>query len=305
MRPPLIHPAGMSKLLCLLPWLVLPSAHATLSGWIDFDGQIKGEATESNHVNWIEIQSFQIDAKLTAGQPGAFYINKSLDRASPKLFLACPSGTHYPHANLDLNLISGTGTPVNFLRLEMEDVLVTSAQTSGNDVDRPFEAIGLAFGRITYTYYFTSPSGTTSTFISNFDYRSKTGSTGTGTNPDTDADGMPDAWETTYNLSVGSNDGSADADGDGLSNLNEFLLGTNPRSGTSFFKAQLTPVTGSPGVYQLTWNSVVGTTYVVEWSPDLKTPFTTQRTVTATATTRSENFVNPGSVGFYRVRPQL
>lgn len=301
----MIHPAGMWRLLCLLPWLAMPSARAALSGWIEFTPQIKGEATESNHVNWIEIQSFQIDAELAAGQPGAFYITKSLDSASPKLFVACSGGTSYSHANLDLNLISGTDKPVDFLRLEMEDVRVTSAQTTGNDVERPLEAIGLAFGRITYTYYFTSPSGATSSFISNFDYRSKTGSTGVGTNSDTDADGMPDAWETTYNLAIGSNDGNADADGDGLSNLNEYLLGTNPRSGTSFFKAQLTPVTGSPGVYQLTWNAVAGTTYVVEWSPDLKTPFTTQRTVTATGTTHSENFVNPGSVGFYRVRPQL
>lgn len=295
----------MAKLICLLPWLAWPSAHAAPSGWIDFGGAIKGEATEANHVDWIEIQSFGIDAKLTAGKPGAFYINKSLDRASPALFLACPKATRYPRANLDLNLISGTGEPVNFLRLEMEDVRVTSAQIEGNSENRPLESIGLAFGRITYTYYFTDPKGSTTPFISNFDYRFKTGSTGAGTNPDTDADGMPDAWETTYSLSIGSYDGGADADGDGLSNLDEYRLGTNPRSGTSFFKAQLTPVPASPGNYQLSWNSVVGTTYIVEWSPDLITPFTARRTVTATGTTCIENFANAGAVGFYRVRPQL
>lgn len=286
----------------LLSWLAAPQARAWISGWIDFDRAIPGEAREVNHPQWIDIESFGIDAKLTAGQPGAFYFTKSLDRASPALFLACAKNTRFPRANLDLASIAETGEAVNFLRLKLEDVMISSVQISRNsDASRPMESIGLAFGRITYTYYL-APKSTLST---NFDYRFKTGSDGIGANPDVDADGMPDSWETLYNLSSGTNDGGADADGDGLSNLNEYLLGTHPRSGTSFFKAQLSPVPASPGSYQLSWNSVPGTTYVIEWSPDLITPFTALRSVTAAGTTSSQNFGNVGSVGFYRVRPQL
>ncbi|HPI92782.1 MAG TPA: PKD domain-containing protein [Deltaproteobacteria bacterium] len=48
---------------------------------------------------------------------------------------------------------------------------------------------------------------------------------------DSDGDGMPDAWETTYGLNTGSSsDASLDSDNDGVSNLNEYLAGTNPTS---------------------------------------------------------------------------
>ncbi len=53
----------------------------------------------------------------------------------------------------------------------------------------------------------------------------------TGLNPSTedeDGDGLLDAWEMTYFGSVSRHNGSADPDGDGVSNLVEFTDGTNP-----------------------------------------------------------------------------
>lgn len=47
---------------------------------------------------------------------------------------------------------------------------------------------------------------------------------------DQDGDGMPDQWEDTYSLNkTSAADAATDADSDGLSNLAEYLAGTNPR----------------------------------------------------------------------------
>ncbi len=54
-------------------------------------------------------------------------------------------------------------------------------------------------------------------------------------NPDSDKDKIVDTWETTYNLSsLDSADATADFDNDGMNNLLEFVLDTNPGSFTNY-----------------------------------------------------------------------
>lgn len=52
-----------------------------------------------------------------------------------------------------------------------------------------------------------------------------------GSTTDSDGDGMPDEWETIYGYNPNSSaDAAQDADGDGVSNLLEYRLGTSPRA---------------------------------------------------------------------------
>lgn len=86
---------------------------------------------------------------------------------------------------------------------------------------------------------------------------------------DLDSDGMPDSGETANGLTVGIDDSAADADGDGASNLSEYLAGTDPQASGSVFK--ITAVTTPVGkLMSVTWPGVAGRTYQVLSSPDLE-----------------------------------
>ena len=47
---------------------------------------------------------------------------------------------------------------------------------------------------------------------------------------DNDHDAMGDTWEASFGLDTTLDDGAEDPDGDGFSNLEEYLLGTDPVS---------------------------------------------------------------------------
>ena len=88
---------------------------------------------------------------------------------------------------------------------------------------------------------------------------------------DLDNDGLGDAWEARYGFSAAANEGSGDADGDGMTNRDEYLAGSSPVSAVSNFHApQLTEVPGL-NVLNLTWHGSPTRNYAVQVSPDLTT----------------------------------
>ncbi|HEY0548480.1 MAG TPA: hypothetical protein VGF13_02695, partial [Verrucomicrobiae bacterium] len=118
---------------------------------------------------------------------------------------------------------------------------------------------------------------------------------------DIDGDGMPDDWETLHGLNVGVNDSADDADNDGMTNLAEYLAGTDPQVAASRLWLQSLPATGS---IAFSFEAVAGKGYTVQSRTSLSTgvwlhladfsPAPTNRTVQVT-----NSLVDPAR--FYRV----
>ncbi len=79
--------------------------------------------------------------------------------------------------------------------------------------------------------------------------------------PDTDGNGLPDAWEAAYGIT----NANGDADGDGRSNLEEYLANTNPTNAASGMKIT-SEVRAANGHTTITWAGVGGVRYRVQYS---------------------------------------
>ena len=86
---------------------------------------------------------------------------------------------------------------------------------------------------------------------------------------DRNNDGLSDVWAALYRLPAGATAG-ADSDGDGQTNAQEALAGTDPRDAGSRF-AVSPPQTDAAGNLVLRWRGAWGKRYLVESSADLTT----------------------------------
>jgi hypothetical protein len=90
------------------------------------------------------------------------------------------------------------------------------------------------------------------------------------TDADIDGNGIPDFWGRFY-FGTSRLNHLADDDGDGDSNLMEFLAGNNPRSPISSYRTQ---PAYSGGTFTLDFPTMSGRGYRVWWSADLKASWT-------------------------------
>jgi len=120
---------------------------------------------------------------------------------------------------------------------------------------------------------------------------------------DSDGDGLPDAWELAHfgSLVFGPND---DPDGDGATNLQEYLAGTDPNDPTSVLAITSYTTTPAGTSTTLTWRSVMTRNYLIEQSLDLKSWFDSGLGVIAPAgLTTTDAFPHQHSPNrFFRVR---
>ena len=113
--------------------------------------------------------------------------------------------------------------------------------------------------------------------------------------PDSDSDGMDDAWEMANFKGSLDPTASGDFDHDGTTNLVEYLLGLNPASGSSVFAVSQTGNT-------LTWPAAAGLSFTVQRSTTLGPVWEDVATVVATGSTALwTDLAPPAGKAFYRV----
>ena len=120
---------------------------------------------------------------------------------------------------------------------------------------------------------------------------------------DSDTDGLPDDWEVACFDSL-SRDGSGDYDGDGLTDRQEYLAGTDPDNQGSILQVlALTSAGGGP--VMLFWSAVPGKTYHLQYKDSVDEPWTPfPDAITATSATASAQDDSAANTPqrFYRVK---
>ena len=91
---------------------------------------------------------------------------------------------------------------------------------------------------------------------------------------DKDSDGMADAFEYLF-LGGSGGDPNGDSDGDGITNLQEYLGGTNPTLADSGLRVIAMSITGrdvTNTTFQLQWASNVSRLYAIDSTTDVRNP---------------------------------
>ena len=130
--------------------------------FIKIDG-IEGESPDSKHGKEIQLLSFSFGADQPAssnigGGGGTGKVNMhdlsvlhQVDKASPKLLVACCTGLHIKKAVLSVR--KAGGDQLDYIVVTLEDVLVSSVQASGQSGDgSAMEQVHLNFTKINFEY---------------------------------------------------------------------------------------------------------------------------------------------------------
>jgi type VI secretion system secreted protein Hcp len=134
--------------------------------FLKIDG-IQGESTDSKHKDEIKVLSWSwgesvATAAGAAGRTGRvsiqdFRFSKTVDKASPKLMLACASGQKIKDAVLSCRKAGGTQ---DFLTVTLTEVTVSSYEIADGAAADPTDQFVLHFAKIQFDYVQQKPDGT-------------------------------------------------------------------------------------------------------------------------------------------------
>lgn len=135
------------------------------------EGEIEGESKDSAHPNAIDVLAWSWGLSNsgtfhTGGGGGAgkanfqdISVTKWVDNASAELMKYCANGDHFATAKL---IVRKAGkTPLEYIVIEMEKVMITSVSTGGSGGEEQLtENVSLNFAKVKYSYKKQKDDGT-------------------------------------------------------------------------------------------------------------------------------------------------
>lgn len=131
---------------------------------------IDGESLDAAHKNEIEVLKWewqilqQSDMHTGSGGGSGKATVKDLnfvhymDRSSPNLMKFCLTGKHIPEAKLVVR--KAGGSPLEYLKITMTDVVITNVQPSGSNTDEQIkESVSLSFAKVKQEYTVQNQQG--------------------------------------------------------------------------------------------------------------------------------------------------
>jgi type VI secretion system secreted protein Hcp len=138
---------------------------------------VDGESDDDKHKKEIDVLAWSwglsnSGSAHVGGGAGAGKVNvqdlsctKWVDASTPKLVLACCNGSHYDEALLTVRKAGGS-SPVEYIKLKLQEVLITSVSTGGSGgEDRLTENLTLNFAKFNLDYTPQDAKGAAGTAI--------------------------------------------------------------------------------------------------------------------------------------------
>jgi type VI secretion system secreted protein Hcp len=150
------------------------SLPAAIDMFLDLSPGIPGESTDKVHKDQVDVLAWSwgmsnAGAPVGGGGVGKanfqdLSVSKYVDKASPRLMSHCASGDLISKATLYLR--KAGDTPIEFIKIQLTNVLVTSISTGGSGgEDRLTENVSLNFAKVQVDYVATKPDGSPETAI--------------------------------------------------------------------------------------------------------------------------------------------
>jgi len=165
--------------------------------YLTFFDDAVGESPAVGHEDWIELLSWNwgVTAPVGPGGPGggpgggggggagrpdpsALVWEHVFDAASTRLLGFVASGRHLRKAELHVTRGGGHGGRDAWLVVTMEDLLITSVQTTGSADGEVEQTVGMEFRSVKFTYRRQRPDGTLADPMT-FSWNVATGAVGT------------------------------------------------------------------------------------------------------------------------------